>query len=86
MERKIQTALEWPDIRSDIRARLAKIAYNHDLYKMLSNVDTMVTELSKAEVTARQRKNDAILTKQIEDINSAIHYIDKMLLYFILVN
>jgi hypothetical protein len=46
----------------------------------------MITELSKAEVTARQRKNDAVVTKHIKSINESIQYVEKMLLYFALAN
>ena len=86
MEQKIQNALDWPEVRNELRSALAKIAYNHDLYKMLSNIDNMITELSKAEVTARQRKNDVVVTKQLKSINESIQYVEKMLLYFALAN
>lgn len=86
MEQKIQSALDWPEVRNELRAALSKISYNHDLYKMLSNIDNMITELSKAEVTARQRKNDAVVTTKIKSINESILYIEKMLLYFALAN
>lgn len=86
MEHKIQNALEWPEVRSELRVALAKIAYNHDLYKLLSNVDKMVTELSKIEVQARQRKNDVLVATQLTHINDSIQYIQKMLLYFALAN
>jgi hypothetical protein len=86
MEQKIQSSLDWPKVRGELRAALAKISYNHDLYKMLSNVDNMITELSKVEVTARQRKNDVAVTTQLEQINNTIQLIKKMLLYFALAN
>ena len=86
MEQKIQSALDWPEVRNKLRTALSKISYNHDLYKMLSNIDNMITELSKAEVTARQRKNDAVVTTKIKSINESILYIEKMLLYFALAN
>jgi len=86
MEQKIQSSLDWPKVRSELRASLAKISYNHDLYKMLSNIDNMITELSKVEVTARQRKNDVAVTTQLEQINNTIQLIEKMLLYFALAN
>ena len=86
MEQKIQSSLDWPKVRSELRAALAKISYNHDLYKMLSNVDNMISELSKVEVTARQRKNDVAVTTQLEQINNTIQLIEKMLLYFALAN
>jgi cob(I)alamin adenosyltransferase len=86
MEQKIQSALDWPEVRNELRAALSKISYNHDLYKMLSNIDNMITELSKAEVTARQRKNDNIVTTKIKSINESIQYVEKMLLYFALAN
>ena len=86
MEQKIQSSLDWPEVRSKLRASLAKISYNHDLYKMLSNIDNMITELSKAEVTARQRKSDTEVTTKLKSINESIHYVEKMLLYFALAN
>ena len=46
----------------------------------------MVTELSKAEVQARQRKNDVVVATQLTHINDSIQYIQKMLLYFALAN
>ena len=86
MEQKIQSALDWPKVRNELRAALSKISYNHDLYKMLSNIDNMITELSKEEVTARQRKNDTVVTTKIKSINESIQYVEKMLLYFALAN
>ena len=46
----------------------------------------MITELSKAEVTARQRKSDTEVTTKLKSINESIHYVEKMLLYFALAN
>ena len=86
MEQKIQNSLDWPKVRNQLRAGLAKISYNHDLYKMLSNIDNMITELSKAEVTARQRKSDTEVTTKLKSINESIQYVEKMLLYFALAN
>jgi hypothetical protein len=86
MNWKIQNSLEWPTIRAEIRNRLALIDYNHDMYKLLSNVDRLVTELSKSEVTARQRKSDTALSTHLVSINETIATIEKMLIYFALVN
>jgi hypothetical protein len=77
----IKHALDWQDIRSRLRTEMSAAGYNPDLNKMLKNIDSMVTELSKLEVHARRIGQATSLTKnKVEDINKAIKHLDQLTL------
>jgi DNA-binding MarR family transcriptional regulator len=47
---------------------------------MLKNIDTMVVELSKLEVSARRTRHMSYTNEQREKINKAIDHLEKLLL------
>jgi hypothetical protein len=77
---QIQTALDWQEVSSKIHSDLHRLGYNPDLQKMFSNVQLMVTELSKLEVNGRRLKSNTFTKNQVEKINQAIDHLEKLIL------
>jgi hypothetical protein len=75
------TALEAQKVIDGLRKQLKSLNYNPDLKKMITNLDVLVDDLSKAEVMARQVKAGRSAT--VENcrlrLSQAIDYADKML-------
>lgn len=65
---------------SDLREILKQIRYNRDLYKMLANIDKMISELSSLEVEARRTKKPGILDGKRKDLEQAIDYLEKLIM------
>ena len=77
---KIERALDWNKVSDDIRSQLGTIGYNPDLRKMFSNIDKMVSELSKLEVTFRRSGKYSFLDDKVLQINNAINHLEKLIL------
>ena len=77
---KIETALDWAWTKAELSGQLESIGYNPDLRKMLKNIDNMVVELSKLEVSARRTRHMSYTNEQREKINKAIDHLEKLLL------
>lgn len=77
---ELKVALDWQTISANLRKQLASMNYNPDLKQMLNNIEKMVTELSKAEVVARQTKRTYHLESQIDKINKSINHLEKLIL------
>ena len=77
---QIQTALDWQEVSSKIHSDLHRLGYNPDLQKMFSNVQLMVTELSKLEVNGRRLKSNTFTQTQVEKINQAKDHLEKLIL------
>lgn len=77
---ELKQALDWQTISASLRKQLSTINYNPDLKQMLKNIELMVSELSKAEVVARQTRRSYHLENQIEKINKAINHLEKLIL------
>lgn len=54
--------------------------YNRDLHRLLKNITSMVEELSKLEVVARQSRQRYKVDDKIKEIRDAIDYLEKMML------
>lgn len=78
---KIHHATEWWKTRDVLRISLRSIAYNHDLYRLLNNIDAMVGELSKAEVEARRNRSYDAVNQQLNTINDSITRLDKLIVW-----
>jgi hypothetical protein len=76
---KIETSLDWKNISNKLHAQLNNLPYNSDLHKMLKNIDKMVDDLSKLEVTARRIRNTSYLSDKISDINKSINHLEKLI-------
>lgn len=77
---KIERALDWDKVGTGLRQRLAKIDYNPDLKRMFHNIEKMVTELSKLEVTVRRSGKYSFLEDKVTEINTAINHLEKLIL------
>lgn len=76
----VEDALDAKKVCDELRHQLALLKYNPDLLKMLKNIESMVTELSKKEVEARQLKRVKIIEKPLEDINQSIVHLEQLIL------
>lgn len=64
----------------ELHLLLKQSNYNPDLYKVLKNIDSMITELSKLEVQGRNSNRSNAISKQLENIKKSMDYLEKMLL------
>ena len=64
----------------ELHLLLKQSNYNSDLYKVLKNIDSMITELSKLEVQGRNSNRSNAISKQLENIKKSMDYLEKMLL------
>jgi hypothetical protein len=77
---KIERAIDWNKVSSDLSSQLNGIGYNPDLSRMHKNIDKMVTELSKLEVVIRRTGKFSMLDDKVTEINKAINHFEKLLL------
>lgn len=77
---KIERALDWNKVSDDLRSQLGTVGYNPDLRKMFKNIDGMVTELSKLEVSFRRTQKYTMLEDKVAEINKAIDHLEKLIL------
>lgn len=79
---KISSSVEWNQVSDALRRKTHKIkTYENrfQLVQLIRNIDRKVTELSKAEVYARQGRSnlsDALLN----DVNNDIEMVDEYIL------
>jgi hypothetical protein len=77
---KIERALDWNKVSSDLSSQMNGIGYNPDLHRMHKNIDKMVTELSKLEVSFRRTQKFEMLDNRVAEINAAINHLEKLVL------
>ena len=77
---KIERAIDWNQVSIDLSSQMNGIGYNPDLVRMHKNIDRMVTELSKLEVSFRRTQKFEMLDDRVAEINKAIHHLEKLLL------
>ena len=77
---KIERALDWNQVSSNLSSQMNGIGYNPDLHRMHKNIDKMVTELSKLEVNLRRTGKFEMLNDRVADINTAINHLEKLVL------
>lgn len=77
---KIERALEWDKVSNDLLMQLNTLRYNADLRLMLKNINGMVTDLSKLEVSFRRTRKYSIIEDKLSDINKAIDHLEKLIL------
>jgi hypothetical protein len=77
---KIERALDWDRVSVDIISQLNSIPYNPDLKRMVKNINSMVSELSKLEVSIRRTQKFSLLDDKVADINKAIDHLEKLIL------
>jgi hypothetical protein len=77
---KIERALDWNQVSSDLSSQMNGIGYNPDLRRMHKNIDKMVTELSKLEVAIRRTGKFSMLDDKVAEINKSINHLEKLVL------
>ena len=77
---KIERALDWEEVSDNLRSQLGTIGYNPDLRKLYKNIEHMVSDLSKLEVTFRRSQKYAMLDDKVYEINKAIDHLEKLIL------
>lgn len=77
---KIERALDWDKVSNDLLMQLNTLRYNADLRLMLKNINGMVTDLSKLEVSFRRTRKYSIIEDKLSDINKAIDHLEKLIL------
>jgi len=77
---KIELALDWNQVSIQLRTQMSTIGYNPDIQKMYRNIDKMITELSKLEVSFRRTQKYSIMEDKVLQINNAIDHLEKLIL------
>ena len=77
---KIERAIDWNKVSSDLSRQMNGIGYNPDLVRMHKNIDKMVTEVSKLEVNLRRTGKYNMLDDRVAEINKAINHLEKLVL------
>lgn len=77
-------SLDWQNAYSELQKGIASVSSytsRRDLFRMLLNIDGMVSELSKAELTARRSPSKGLVhrevDKQLERVNEEINNFEK---------
>ena len=77
---EIKTSTDWQKVLTELTIDLNQMGYNPDLSRMMRNIGSMVTDLSKAEVEARRIHNYKNLEEPLEKINKSIKHLEQFLL------
>ena len=79
----ISVSTDWAPISADIAEKLhsAKLSNNRDLIRLHANITTMVCELSRLEVVARQKKTPNLVAHKVDEINSAIDHLEQLIFF-----
>jgi hypothetical protein len=77
---KIEISTDWQEVCRKLRLEMNAVGYNVDLHRMLSNIDKMVSELSKIEVEARRTRSTVLYREHLVDINNAIDRLEKLII------
>jgi len=77
---EIKTSTDWQKVLTELTIDLNQLGYNPDLSRMMRNIGSMVTDLSKAEVEARRIHNNKNLEEPLEKINKSIKHLEQFLL------
>ena len=77
---ELLTALEARRHCEKLRYDLSTIRYNPDLHKMLKNIESMCTELSKLETSCRHHTKRYQLEEPANRINQSIDHLAKLII------
>ena len=76
----IITALSARQKCDELRKLLATIRYNPDLHKMLRNIETMCTELSRLETNCRHHTKQYQLEEPANKVIKSLDHLEKLIL------
>ena len=82
----VSNTLEARKKLEDLILQIKKIRYNPDLFKMVKNIENMITELSKKEVDARRTKSKSHCEKILTELNQSLDYLEKLIIVAYIVN
>ena len=71
-------------IADNLYTQLKQVRYNPDLHKMYKNIENMITEISKIEVTCRQRKNYSAMEEPIKQFKESVDRLEKLIIVALL--
>lgn len=78
---EIKQATEWNEVRDKLLNQIYDLpVYNPDFFKMLHNIDHMVTQLSRLGVEHKRNPEHWALVEQLEKINNTINLVEKYIL------
>lgn len=80
MDMEITTALSARRHCDKLRNDLKTIRYNPDLHKMLKNIESMCTELSKLETTCRHHTKRYHLEEPSKKVEESLNHLEKLIL------
>ena len=75
----ITNSVEWSKLESELIGKTHRLKNNHDIRRMIKNLNVKITDLSKAEVEARRgrsHRSDQLL----KEINDDIQLVEEFLL------
>ena len=73
----IESSLDYINYREKLLASIRVLPYNKELRQMLSNIDGMVRDLSKAEVHARRGHKDIADLPELKRVNESIKFLEQ---------
>ena len=76
----IQNSLEWEEKRSLLKEQILNLPYNKDLRTLLKNIDSLVKELSNAEVIARRHNKNILELPELKKVNESIDFLEKWII------
>lgn len=76
----IQNSLEWEEKRSLLKEQILNLPYNKDLRTLLKNIDSLVKELSNAEVIARRHNKNILELAELKKVNESIDFLEKWII------
>lgn len=76
----IKKATDWQTISINLRKNLNSVGYNPDLQKIYSNIEKMISHLSKLEVEYRRTNKFTDVEEQLNKINSSLNHLEKLIL------
>ena len=80
MSKTFNTAEEARDIIMHLRSQLNRLPYNPDLHKLINNIGTMNSQLSRLEVEARQTRKTYKFDAYKADMVKAITHLEHLIL------
>lgn len=77
---KVAKATDFQEVSRILYDDLHAIGYNPDLFKMLRNIEGMITDLSISEVPLRRTGHFYHLKDKVDAINKAIKHLENLIL------
>lgn len=76
---EVKSSLDWEPIKTSLMHKTIKLVHGRDVRKMISNISTKISQLSKAEVAAR-RGRSSLAAELLTEINEDIETVEEFLL------